>query len=369
MTALRPTPGQVFDAAVQARVFPGGITWLSRDEQLLAHEAFGTTAYEAEYSKPVTTQTLYDIASLSKLFTATATLIASRDEAISIDAPLARFLPDFGCIDKSGITIRQLLDHSSGIEIAVQALITTPTTTWISQTAQAPLHAAPGERVLYSCTNYFLLARLVEMWTGQALDDFICQRLLEPLNMNRTCFRPLEQVAAAEIAPTELIDETERPWHGVVHDEAARTWEEENGTACGNAGMFSVAADLAKFARLWLDEGTVGRNQIIAVEDVRCALSETVPSQTYDQGLGWNLNVESWMSSLAPRGSAGHTGFTGPTMFIAPQTRHTCIILNNRVYPTRNGPNRTVFHRQIAEWLLSHGEPGLNQLPEVSLSS
>jgi CubicO group peptidase (beta-lactamase class C family) len=100
------------------------------------------------------------------------------------------FLPDFSCTDKSGITIRQLLDHSSGIEIAVQALIATPSATWTSQIAQAPLHATPGERVLYSCTNYFLLGRLVEMWTGKALDCFIHERVLAPLNMERTWFSP-----------------------------------------------------------------------------------------------------------------------------------------------------------------------------------
>lgn len=359
MTSLRatllPTPRHVFDAAIETRTFPGGVVWLSHGDHVLAHEAFGTTAYEAEYSKLVTTQTLYDIASLSKLFTATVVLIAAREEAISIDAPLARFLPVFGSADKCGITIRQLLDHSSGIEIAVQALIATPTATWISQIAQAPLHAPPGERVLYSCTNYFLLGRLAELWTGQSLDGFINERLLHPLNMNRTRFRPLEHWAADEIAPTELVGETEEPWHGVVHDEAARTWEQENGTACGNAGMFSVAEDMANFACLWLDEGAYGRKQIIAAEDVRRALCETVRAQTYDQGLAWNLNVASWMSAAAPRGAAGHTGFTGPTMFIVPQTRHSCIILNNRVFPTRNGPNRMALHRQIAEWLLSHG--------------
>ncbi len=351
--ALRSTPRQVFDAAIETRTIPGGAVWLSHGDIVWAHEAFGTTAYDAEYSKPVTTQTLYDIASLSKLFTATVVLIAAREAAISIDAPLARFLPAFDSSDKSGITIRQLLDHSSGIEIAVQAMIATPTATWISQIAQAPLHAAPGERVLYSCTNYFLLGRVVEMWTGQSLDGFIRERLLEPLGMNRTHFRPLNHFAVDEIAPTELIGETGQPWHGVVHDEAARTWEQENGTACGNAGMFSVAADLTQFARLWLDEGSYGGKQIIAAEDVRRAWNETVRAQTYEQGLGWNLNVASWMSAEAPCGAAGHTGFTGPTMFVVPQTRHTCIILNNRVYPTRNGPNRMALHSQIAEWLLS----------------
>jgi CubicO group peptidase (beta-lactamase class C family) len=271
--ALRPTPCQVFDAAIETRTFPGGAVWLSHGDYVWAHESFGTTAYEAEYSKPVTKQTLYDIASLSKLFTATVVLIAAREAAILIDAPLARFLPTFNSSDKATITIRQLLDHSSGIEIAVQALIATPTATWISQVAQAPLHAAPGGRVLYSCTNYFLLARLVELWTGQALDGFIHERLLDPLNMKRTCFRPLEHFAVDEIAPTELIGETEQPWHGVVHDEAARTWEQENGTACGNAGLFSVAEDMAKFARLWLDEGAYveSKSSLLKTCDARCA--------------------------------------------------------------------------------------------------
>jgi CubicO group peptidase (beta-lactamase class C family) len=280
-------------------------------------------------------------------------LIAAREQTISIDSPLARFLPVFGSSDKSGISIRQLLDHSSGIEIAVQALIARPTDTWIPQIAQAPLQAAPGKRVLYSCTNYFLLGRLVEMWTGQSLNGFIRERLLQPLNMNRTCFHPLKQFDADEIAPTEMIGESAKPWHGVVHDEAARTWEQEKDTACGNAGLFSVAEDVAKFACLWLDEGFNNGKQIIAREDVRRALNETVRSQTYDQGLGWNLNVVSWMSATAPRGAAGHTGFTGPTMFIVPQTRHVCIILNNRVYPTRHGPNRMAFHAEIAEWLFA----------------
>ena len=85
----------------------------------------------------------------------------------------------------------------------------------------------------------------------------------------------------------------------------------------------------------------------------RRARSETVRADGYDQGLGWWLDVSSWMSLQAPHGTAGHGGFTGPTMFISP-SRHICIVLNNRVYPTRDGPPRMRFHRYIAEWLFAH---------------
>lgn len=375
---------RVFDEAGAERAFSGGVVWLAHGERLLMHRAFGSTAYEAGVSRPVATDTIYDIASLSKLFTATAVLIAAREAGVDLEEPVARFLPDFRSTEQpaiENITVRQLLDHSGGIEIAIQSFTPRPTIEgaaarlhqgvvpvegWVERIAQAPLHAPPGQQVLYSCTNYFLLGRLVETWSQTALDRFIGERLIVPLGMTRTGFRPLRRFAREEIAPAEIDAATGHLWHGVVHDEAARAWEAAHGErepasaesgdgtgdgACGNAGVFSTAEDLSRFARLWLDEGTCDGQQIIAAEDVRRAWTRSVRADGYDQGLGWWLNVSSWMSLNAPSGTAGHTGFTGPTMFITPGTRHVCIVLENRVHPTRNGPPRLRFHRHIAEWL------------------
>jgi serine-type D-Ala-D-Ala carboxypeptidase len=277
-------------------------------------------------------------------------LIAARENQISIEESLAKFLPDFHGSDKRDITIRQLLNHTSGIEIAVQSLINEPCESWTKLIAAAPLGAAPGHRVLYSCTNYFLLARLVELWTQQKLDDFIAQRIFAPLGFSRTGFFPLRNFAPDQIAPTEILQGDE-PLVGVVHDEAARAWENEQGSAGGNAGMFGTADELARFCRLWLQDGAWENVQILHPHDVHFALRDTVRAESYNQGIGWHCDVPTWAAPPLCEGIAGHAGFTGPTMFIAPRTKHICIILNNRVYPTRNGPNRFPFHRQIARWM------------------
>jgi CubicO group peptidase (beta-lactamase class C family) len=350
-TTAGNTPSAIFEEAIAARVFPGGVVWLAQGDDLVLHQAFGTTAYSDPISQPVTTSTIYDVASLTKLFTATACLMAARESGHSIEAPVAEFLPDFNKAPLHAMTVRQLLNHSSGIEIRLQSLVDVPVEEWIVRIAAAPLRAAPGTRVLYTCTAYFLLGRIIELWTQMSLDQWIDNRLLQPLGLMRTYFRPLEHISTQQMAPTEVDVTTGQPWRGVVHDEAARAWESATGTMCGNSGLFSVASDLARFARMWLDGGVYEGRQIIASEDVQRALYDTVPRHNYRQGLGWNIDAAYYMSLAAPPHSAGHPGFTGPTLCINPRTKHVVIILNNRVYPTRDGPYRMDYHRRIAEWL------------------
>lgn len=365
---------QVFATAQAERAFPGGVVWLGQGDRVVAHEAFGTKDYGdtpgAAWSGPVATDTIYDVASLSKLFTLTAFLIAAREARIAVETPVAQVLPEFAVPDKNGISLRQLLNHSSGIEIAIQSFTKTPTIAgeaanahrgvvpveeWVGRVAAAPLKTPPGEHVLYSCTNYFLLARIAEKLSGQRLDELITREVLQPLGMDRTSFTPLETFDPSEIAPAEIYAGTPAPWHGVVHDEAARTWQAETGGACGNAGVFSTAADLSRYCRLWLEEGAVGGRQVLHPDDVRDALTDTVEEDDIRRGWGWQIDAYGYMSKAAPPGSAGHTGFTGPTLWLHPRTRHVAIIVENRVYPTRNGPNRMGYHRQIAEWLLLTG--------------
>jgi len=344
---------EIFVRAARERVFPGGVVWLSHGDEILAHSAFGTTAYDDEISRAVATDTIYDIASLTKLFTATAVLIASRENRIGIETPVARFLPEFASATLSEITIRHLLNHTSGLKTHIQTLTEIGPENWIARIAEMDLDAAPGTRVNYTCTAYFLLGRLVENWTQQSLESWIIQKIIAPLGLKNTGFHPLRRFSIEQIAPTEKQENG--VLRGVIHDEAARAIE-ENGSGLavsGNAGIFSTAADLARFAQMWLQDGAWGNTQIFDERDARRAWTDAVPAENYRQGLGWHLDVSSWMGLQAPSGSAGHAGFTGPTLWISPATQHVCIVLNNRVYPTRNGPSRFAFHRRIAQWMLS----------------
>lgn len=347
----------IFAGAIEKQIFPGSSIWFSRGERVLAQRAFGTTAYDAEYSRPVTNETLYDLASLTKLFTATAFLIAARENRVSAETALANFLPEFGSSDKSAITLRHLLHHNSGIKIAVQSLVGRSPDKWIKRIAEVDLHAKPGSKVLYSCTNFFLLARVIEQLCGETLDEFLNRKVLSPLQMARSSWSPLEVFPREEIAPTAV--ENGRPNHGIIHDKAARAWQEYSGhNSCGNSGLFSTPEDLSKFAGLWLSAEKFARLQILTDSEIEHALTDTVPEvePAAKRGWGWQIDAPFFMSDEAPPGSAGHAGFTGPTLWLSRASGHVCIILNNRVYPPEGDESRFPAHRRAARWLLEESK-------------
>ncbi len=347
----------IIENAIAKRIFSGAQVWLERDSQVLAQRAFGTTAYDAPYSRAVTNQTLYDVASLTKLFTTTALLIALRPGQISTDTPLADFLPEFGVADKRSITLRDLLQHNSGIDLAIQSLIAISPDEWIAHIAQSPLHSQTKTKVLYSCTNFFLLARVIELLCSQPLDEYITEQILHPLQMQRTTWLPQQSFPLEEIAPTERDEQ--HLWHGIVHDEAARTWQEHTGHASsGNSGLFSTAQDLARFAGMWCRNGTYQGKQLLTAAEVESIFHEPVRelNPIAQRGLGWQLDAAFYMSEKAPTDAAGHSGFTGPTLWISRSTRHICIILNNRVYPTRDTASRFPYHRRVARWLINFSQ-------------
>lgn len=354
MSVISSQLSSIVEAAIAKRIFPGAVVYLARGDDVIAHAAFGTTAYDAEYSGPVTTETLYDLASLTKLFTSTAFLIASRESKLDASTPAWKFFPEFQEGDKRAMELRDLLRHNSGIEIAIQSLIDISPAEWISHIAAAPLCSAPRERVLYSCTNFFLLARAIEILSGQALDEFIAKEILQPLQMERSSFYPREQVGSDEIAPTEIVDG--KLIHGIVHDEAARAWQEYAGHAsCGNSGLFGTASDLANFCTMWSNDGNYNGRRILTPHEIFastiCPIRE--PNTIAKRGWGWQVDASFYMGAHAPGGSIGHAGFTGPTLWMNRRTRDVCIILNNRVHPTRNGPERFPVHRKIARLLLA----------------
>lgn len=326
--------GAILQQGIDAGAFPGAVCHLSRGGETVCDEAVGNFGIEAPFLRAVTRETLYDLASVSKIYTLCATLATLRDAKIALDTPLSHFFPSFD----ARITIQLLMAHASGIGFAVQKLEGVEAGDWTAQIAAAPLASQPATQVLYSCTNFFLLARLAEQISGDSLDSLVAKRICAPLGLRNTTFTPenLELVAPTERNETGF-------YHGVVHDEAARSWRAQTGTGAGNAGLFAPAHEVARFARLWAEDGA----GVLHPEDAALAFEPLFPENAYHRGYGFQIGAAFYMSEAAPERTAGHTGFTGPSMLVTPGG-DVAVVLNNRVHPTRSGPERMPFHRRIA---------------------
>jgi CubicO group peptidase (beta-lactamase class C family) len=179
-----------------------------------------------------------------------------------------------------------------------------------------------------------LLGEIVAAVYGQPLDRAIDELVCRPLGLQRTGFRP-DPALIAHIAPTEFDGE----WrgclvHGVVHDESAYAL----GGIAGHAGLFSTAGDLWTFCRAWLPAGSDHYpTPLLNPTTLTLAITNQTPGLAQACGLGWMIDRPNFMGP-APRGSYGHTGFTGPALVIVPHDRLIIIVLSNRVHPQRSAP-------------------------------
>ncbi|GAA3811671.1 serine hydrolase domain-containing protein [Streptomyces phyllanthi] len=280
---------------------------------------------------PMTVGTPFDLASLTKLFTAVAAVQQLERGTLGIDARVGAYLPDFTGVAEHGVTVRQLLTHTSGLRPELPLYDCPSDEARLSLLrAEAPV-TAPGPTYCYSDLNMLVLQHLLERLTGRGLDVLIRDGITRPLGMTSTGFGPCPRAAATE--------DQRRPWakadrgmlRGVVHDENA--WA--LGGVAGHAGLFSTARDLAVFCRTLLVGGSYGPARILGPDFVE--LLFTPP------GLGFALDQAWFMGELAGRGAAGHTGFTGTSLVLDPATDTFLVLLANTVHPRRratpdNGP-------------------------------
>ncbi|WP_225830857.1 serine hydrolase [Streptomyces sp. NK08204] len=282
---------------------------------------------------PTTLGTPFDLASLTKLFTSVAVVQQIERGNLGTDARVGTYLPDFHAAARHGITVRQLLTHTSGLRPELPLYDCPDDAARLALLrAEAPT-AAPGTH-LYSDLNMLLLQYVLERVTGRTLDVLIEEGITRPLGMTATRFGPCAGAAATE--------DQRRPWakadrgmlRGVVHDENA--WA--LGGVAGHAGLFSTAHDLAVFCRALLAGGAYGRARILGPDFVELLL--TPP------GLGFSVDQPWFMGELAGRGACGHTGFTGTSLVLDPATDTFLILLANTVHPRRrppaNGPRATL---------------------------
>jgi uncharacterized protein YbbC (DUF1343 family)/CubicO group peptidase (beta-lactamase class C family) len=314
------------DDAVAKKHIPGGVLWIEHDGDTY-HRAYGRRALTPNIER-ATEDTIYDIASLTKVVaTAPSIWLLIADGKIALDAPARTYLPELA---DDTITVRHLLTHTSGLRPDLDLH-----EQWMGYdegvrhaVAETPRHR-PGTVFIYSDINYILLGEIVHRVSGETLDDFAFRRIFTPLGMTDTMFQPSQGVN--RIAPTErLYDDPLAPdpviLRGVVHDPTARRMD---GVA-GHAGLFSTAADLAKFARAVLAGNVFPR----AMTEVA-----TPPEMPIKRAAGFDVDspYSRPRGDLFPIGSFGHTGWTGGFFWIDPSSHAFYIFLSNRVHPNGQG--------------------------------
>jgi uncharacterized protein YbbC (DUF1343 family)/CubicO group peptidase (beta-lactamase class C family) len=333
------------DAAIARHELPGAVVLVGRGEAVAYHRAFGRRAVEPS-AEPMTADTIFDLASLTKVVATTTSVMKLVEEGrIRLGDPVAQFIPDFGRYGKNSITIRQLLTHTSGLRPDLELEVEFHGSDEAIRRAIEEVPASPpGEQFVYSDINFFLLGDIIRRVSGERLDRYAKAHVFDPLGMKDTTFLPPESWRA-RIAPTERCAALGWPCggagipflRGVVHDPTARRMD---GVA-GHAGLFSTAADLSRFCRMLLGGGRLGAARILSpATAARMTAPSTPAAMRAVRGLGWDID-SSYSANrgelFPPIGSFGHTGFTGTSLWIDPAPRLFVVFLSNRVHPDGKG--------------------------------
>jgi CubicO group peptidase (beta-lactamase class C family) len=331
---------EVHDLTTRERPWAAGVVVVAgRGPVIAVEEAAGWavryTAYDPatdagvelppEARVPMTTDTPFDLASLTKLFTAVAAVQQIERGTLGIDARVGAYLPDFRAAEQ-GVTVRELLTHTSGLRPELPLYDCADDGERLELLRSERPVGVPGTYT-YSDLNPLLLQHVLERVTGRPLDVLVRDGITRPLGMTATRFGPCPGAAATE--------DQRRPWakadrgmlRGEVHDENA--WA--LGGVAGHAGLFSTGRDLAVLCRTLLAGGAYGPARILGPDFVELLL--TPP------GLGFTLDQPWFMGELAGRGAAGHTGFTGTSLILDRATDTFLVLLANTVHPRRRPPD------------------------------
>lgn len=313
---------------------PGGVLWVEHDGAAY-HKAYGDRALTPAV-EPMTEDTIFDAASLTKVIACTPAVMRLVEQGrVRLDDPVSAYIPEFTGGGKEAVTVRQLMTHTSGLRPDIETRSDwTGNDAAIRKACEEKLQTPPGAALRYSDINFFLLGEIVRRASGTPLEKFVAREIFEPLRMTDTGYLPPES-RRGRIAPTEVVNGT--PWRGVVHDPTAR----KMGGVAGHAGLFTTAADLARYARMLLNEGELDGVRVLRPETVRMMTRVQTPASIpARRGLGWDIDSghSGPRGTVFPAGSSyGHTGWTGTSIWIDPRSRTFVIFLSNRNHPTEQG--------------------------------
>ncbi|MFI8928136.1 serine hydrolase domain-containing protein [Streptomyces sp. NPDC053474] len=275
---------------------------------------------------PMTVDTPFDLASLTKLFTTVAAVQQLERGTLGLDEPVAAHVPEFTGAAAHGVTVRQLLTHTSGLRPELP-LYDLPDAAARLRALRAEAPSGPPGTHLYSDLNLLLLQHVLERVTGRPLDVLVRDGITRPLGMAATAFGPCPGAAATEDQRGPWAKAERGMLRGEVHDENA--WA--LGGVAGHAGLFSTARDLAVFCRALLCGGAYGSARVLGPASVDLMLAPP--------GLGFAVDQPWFMGELAGRGAAGHTGFTGTSLVLDRASDTFLILLATTVHPRRRPPS------------------------------
>jgi CubicO group peptidase (beta-lactamase class C family) len=333
----------IINAAIADHAAPAMAVAIGRYNNLIYLHSYGRLTY-ADTAPAVDEHTRFDMASLTKVVaTTTAAMMLEEQGKLDISRTVASYLPEFNAPDKKDITVRQLITHRGGLEAFAPLWATLKgKQQFLAAINSRPLAYPPGTKSIYSDWDYVLMGFIVERITGQTLDAYTAQHIFGPLGMSETGYRP-DTVDRRHIAPTEIDTLRGLVW-GKVHDENANAM----GGVSGHAGLFSTAHDMAIFARMMLNGGSVGSVRLLTPTTIARWTAAQDPGSS--RALGWDTPAPHSSAGryFSPR-SYGHTGFTGTSIWTDPERGVWVVLLTNRVYPTRNNQKAGPLRRAIAD--------------------
>ena len=361
---MDPVRLSLIDSAVNASLaageIPGAVVGVVRNGCLVYEKAFGYKALLPE-KDTMTVETMFDMASVSKCVGTTLSFMQLVEQGkVRLVDPVTRYFPDFkNWVDPETneeveITVQDLLTHASGLAAYlpnVPAYIAefgenSPDSLMMYISTRIKRNFRPGTKQLYSCLNFITLQNILQKVTGERLCDYAQKNVFDVLGLEHTTYFPLygepqsnpnAEELAKLCAPTE-VQKDGMPLIAQVHDPIARLGNAGNS---GNAGVFSNAMDLSVIAAALMNGGAIHGKRILGRETVRKmfeipfdndpAVARALGWDTYEMYPGTSGDI------LERKHTVGHTGYTGTSMIIDPDTKTAIIILTNRVHPTDDG--------------------------------
>lgn len=340
---IDPRIDSLVQHAIDAHATPGCQIAVMHKGRLVLNRAYGQLTYDSG-SAEVTTSTLYDVASLTKVCATTLAVMKLIDQGkISLGDRLSRYLPYLKDTDKERITIKEALSHCAGLK-AYDALWqqTTNRDSILLLIAQSSLNA--DKSYCYSDFGFMLLADMVERVSGLSLDTYVSRYFYQPMGLQNTLFNPMktgdgnEAYIPAEIAPTE--QDSSRQEHlgfiwGSVHDPNAYAM----GGVSGHAGLFSTAAEVARLMQMLLNGGELDGRRYLNRKTIETFTSRHFEKQGNRRALGFDKQLfapspNGQVCPEATQASYGHTGFTGTIVWVDPEYDLVYVFLSNRVHPS-----------------------------------